>query len=240
MLVSTGTIAPFGGGTIPSGYLACDGTAVSRTTYSELFTAVGTTFGNGDGSTTFNLPDLRNRTAVPPGAILQYIIATTDSLGAAAATSLSFSSTTGIIGTTTNNNAAAGSVGEYLVANATSPVTLTSVTVTNVSSLSLTAGDWDVRGQISFLSGTTTALTRFEAAISKTSATRPTNFYDDTQPVAVLFWDSFTAGNVTFCMPLTPGRISLASTQTIYLVAYPQFTGAALTAEGFIAARRVR
>jgi len=45
--------------TVPSGYLECDGAAVSRTTYSDLFTAIGTTWGNGDGSTTFNLPDLR-------------------------------------------------------------------------------------------------------------------------------------------------------------------------------------
>ncbi len=45
----------------PSGYLYCDGTAVSRTTYSALFAAIGTAHGIGDGSTTFNLPDLRGK-----------------------------------------------------------------------------------------------------------------------------------------------------------------------------------
>lgn len=45
--------------TAPNGYLKADGTAVSRTTYDKLFTAIGTTYGTGDGSTTFNLPDLR-------------------------------------------------------------------------------------------------------------------------------------------------------------------------------------
>lgn len=45
----------------PSGWLMCDGSAVSRTTYANLFAAIGTTFGNGDGSTTFNLPDVRGR-----------------------------------------------------------------------------------------------------------------------------------------------------------------------------------
>jgi len=45
--------------TVPSGYRECDGSAVSRTTFSALFTAIGTTWGSGDGSTTFNLPDLR-------------------------------------------------------------------------------------------------------------------------------------------------------------------------------------
>lgn len=46
--------------TAPAGYLFCDGSAISRTTYSRLFAAIGTTFGAGDGSTTFNLPDLRD------------------------------------------------------------------------------------------------------------------------------------------------------------------------------------
>jgi len=50
--------------TAPSGYLLEDGTAVSRVTYSSLYTVIGTTYGVGDGSTTFNLPDSRGRTAV--------------------------------------------------------------------------------------------------------------------------------------------------------------------------------
>lgn len=54
--VPTGTILPFAGGTIPSGFLACNGAAVSRTTYSALFSAIGTKYGAGNGSTTFNLP----------------------------------------------------------------------------------------------------------------------------------------------------------------------------------------
>lgn len=61
-----GSIIPFGSSTIPAGYLLCNGQAVSRTTYSELFAAIGTAFGEGDGSTTFNVPDLRE--TVPVGA----------------------------------------------------------------------------------------------------------------------------------------------------------------------------
>lgn len=57
--VPTGSIHLFGMATAPAGYLDCDGAAVSRTTYATLFTAIGTTHGVGDGSTTFNLPDLR-------------------------------------------------------------------------------------------------------------------------------------------------------------------------------------
>jgi microcystin-dependent protein len=54
-----GQVCFFGMTTPPSGFLACDGSAVSRSQYAALFTAIGTTYGAGDGSTTFNLPDLR-------------------------------------------------------------------------------------------------------------------------------------------------------------------------------------
>ena len=57
-----GAIFPFGGTSAPSGYLMCDGSAVSRTDYSALFAVIGTSFGAGDGSTTFNVPDLREAT----------------------------------------------------------------------------------------------------------------------------------------------------------------------------------
>ena len=57
--VPTASVFALATSTVPSGYLECDGSAVSRTTYSDLFTAISTTFGSGDGSTTFNLPDLR-------------------------------------------------------------------------------------------------------------------------------------------------------------------------------------
>lgn len=54
----SGMVAFFAMQTAPSGWLAADGTAVSRTTYAALFAAIGTTFGTGDGSTTFNLPNM--------------------------------------------------------------------------------------------------------------------------------------------------------------------------------------
>lgn len=55
-LVPTGASIIFSGASVPSGYLAATGTAVSRTTYANLFSVIGTTYGSGDGSTTFNLP----------------------------------------------------------------------------------------------------------------------------------------------------------------------------------------
>lgn len=57
----TGSIIAYGSVSIPSGWLECDGSAVSRTTYANLFAVVGTSFGIGDGSTTFNLPDFTDK-----------------------------------------------------------------------------------------------------------------------------------------------------------------------------------
>lgn len=57
--ISAGTVAYLAMSTAPSGWLKANGAAVSRSTYATLFTAIGTTFGTGDGSTTFNIPDLR-------------------------------------------------------------------------------------------------------------------------------------------------------------------------------------
>jgi len=56
-----GMMMLYGGTSAPTGWLLCDGAAISRTTYLALFTAIGTAFGSGDGSTTFNVPDLRGR-----------------------------------------------------------------------------------------------------------------------------------------------------------------------------------
>ena len=56
-----GIVMPFAGSTAPQGYLLCDGSAVSRDTYSSLFTAIGTVYGAGDGSSTFNVPNLSGR-----------------------------------------------------------------------------------------------------------------------------------------------------------------------------------
>ena len=63
--IPTATIVPWSSASVPSGFLECAGAAVSRSTYSALFAIVGTTYGVGDGSTTFNLPDLQDN--IPMG-----------------------------------------------------------------------------------------------------------------------------------------------------------------------------
>lgn len=60
----SGTVSPFAGSSAPSGWLLCDGSAVSRTTYADLFSVIDETYGVGDGSTTFNVPDLKGRVPV--------------------------------------------------------------------------------------------------------------------------------------------------------------------------------
>jgi microcystin-dependent protein len=63
-----GMISPFAGSTAPTGWLMCNGQAVSRTTYSALFSLIGTTYGTGDNTTTFNIPDLMGRTPIGVGS----------------------------------------------------------------------------------------------------------------------------------------------------------------------------
>lgn len=63
----SGVIFPYGASTAPTGYLLCDGSLVSRTTYAALFAVISTGYGVGDGSTTFGLPDLRGRVPVGVG-----------------------------------------------------------------------------------------------------------------------------------------------------------------------------
>lgn len=68
LLAPVGSIHMFAGGQAPQGYLLCQGQAISRGTYGSLFAAIGTTHGVGDGSTTFNLPDLQGRVPVGKSA----------------------------------------------------------------------------------------------------------------------------------------------------------------------------
>jgi microcystin-dependent protein len=83
-----GVVVPFAGSTSPAGWELCYGQAISRTTYAGLFTTIGTTYGSGDGSTTFNLPDLRGR-----------VVAGEDDMGGTAASRLTAAGS-GITGTT--------------------------------------------------------------------------------------------------------------------------------------------
>lgn len=68
LVMPTGSILEYGGATAPTGWLLCNGSAVSRTTYAALFAVLGTTYGAGDTTTTFNVPDRRDRVGVGAGS----------------------------------------------------------------------------------------------------------------------------------------------------------------------------
>ena len=145
------------------------------------------------------------------------------------------------LGTTTNDAAAAGYVGEYLTALRAggSPLSITTATPADVTSLSLTAGDWDVWGMVYFLTGATTVFQYCEASLSATSNTRNVaSLYPFTaQSFGV---SGIVPGPSGFALNLLPERVSLASTSTRYLVAYSDFTTSTNSVAGWIKARRVR
>ena len=136
-------------------------------------------------------------------------------------------STGGIVGTTTNDNANAGSIGEYQT-NTASGVALANTVYTNVTTLSLSAGDWDVEGFCAY-GGTGTGITASVCGVNTVSATNPGG------PNSVTQFVNSLSQQVTWVT-----RLSLATTTTVYLGAQANFTGGSVTASGWLRARRVR
>lgn len=141
-------------------------------------------------------------------------------------------------GTNTNDAAAAGYVGEVITSTIAvgSAISLTTGVQANVTSISLTAGDWDVSGVVLMDSGATTNITRVGAGTSSTSAV-----LDVTKGYYNHLHSGYVPGGGQFrAMPLNTSRFSLSGTTTIYLVALASFTVSTCTAYGTISARRVR
>lgn len=164
----------------------------------------------------------------------------TPTLGAATATSITFSPTTGgIVGTTTNDNTTAGDVGEVIESSVVlgSAVSLTTGTAKTVTSISLTAGDWDVWGNVLFNPAAATTITEIVSTISTIDNTKP----------AVPNGGAYTSMHLAFgtsanSMGFFSGmrRYSLSATTTIYLIAQATFGTDVLSAYGYIGARRRR
>lgn len=143
------------------------------------------------------------------------------------------------VGTTTNDSAAAGSIGEYVESEILvggSLVSLTTGTPANVTSISLTAGDWDVWGNVGFSLNAATTLTNIIGWVSATSATLPANPNKGGQAYLNL---AFTTGGGQL-LGIPGRRFSLASTTTIYLSTQAAFGVNTCAAFGSIVARRVR
>lgn len=143
-----------------------------------------------------------------------------------------------IPGTTTNDSASAGNVGEYISSTVLSgsAVGISNGSAADVTNISLSAGDWDVYGIISFLPNAVTTISNRSSWVSGTSATLPT------EPNSGAIQRDFSTqstgnGGDQFTGVL---RISIATTTTIYLSCFSTFSGSTCSAFGMIAARRRR
>jgi hypothetical protein len=143
-------------------------------------------------------------------------------------------------GEPTTGNATAGNVGEYISSAITvgSPVALTTATVANMTSISLTAGDWDVTFTPSYIGGATTTVAFFENSISTTTATQ-----DRTDNrVGSIFYNSLAIFGtlIEAPVPVGPARFSLSSTTTVFGVVRANFATSTCSVYGTLRARRVR
>jgi hypothetical protein len=145
------------------------------------------------------------------------------------------STTNGVVGTTLADNANAGSIGE-VITNTGTNVSLTTAVSANVTSVTLTAGDWDVNGSIAFNGTSSTSTSRVVGGLSTVSATLPAQPYYYQHQYGVGGFTSATLPNGSVPMQ----RINVSTITTVYLVAQATFTASTETATGVIIARRAR
>jgi hypothetical protein len=144
-------------------------------------------------------------------------------------------STTGVAihGTNTNDNASSGFVGQYIENTVTNQAAPTSATWSDVTSITLTAGDWDISLMCNINAGTSATNVNF--GIGTASGTSTTGLISGVNSWAL---SGIVSGVVTGVVP--PYRVSISSSTTYYLKANVTYTGGGSTCSGRISARRVR
>lgn len=143
------------------------------------------------------------------------------------------STTGGVIGTTLADNANAGSYGEYPTPVSATSVALTNNTPTNIVTISLSAGDWDVTGQGLIQGAASTTFSNSLVGISTTSAT--------VGPIGSYTQMAYALGaNSGWAMPLPTVRVNVSSTTTVYCVALAVFATSTANSSCYLRARRVR
>ena len=148
------------------------------------------------------------------------------------------STTAGIVGTTAADNAQAGSVGEYMSSSVgQGSVSLSSGSLANITSLSLTAGDWDCRGNIIFQAAGSTTASLYSGWINTTSASLPGS--PNGGALTYLSGLNFGAGAINE-FPVGEIRENISTTTTVYLSGFSNFATSTMTAGGFLGCRRVR
>lgn len=160
--------------------------------------------------------------------------------GAVVLTSSPTITTPNIVGTTAVGNATAGSVGEYVssIIASGSAVSLVNNTAKNLTSISLTAGDWDVWAMFNFIPQGTTNITQFIGGVNTTTDTL--SLLGDRSAFTTYGSGGIVPGAVNCGSPMVQLRINVSSTTTVYAVAQSSFTVAGLTVWGSLQARRVR
>jgi hypothetical protein len=146
---------------------------------------------------------------------------------------------TTLMGTTTNNNAAAGQIGEFISATVLVGAAINAPTgvAFDLTTISLTAGDWDVQGQVSTTVNATTHVTAMSVWTNTVSATVPATPMGSQHGIVGI---NATVTPDPMVLPTGRMRLSLAATTTVYLSAKLTLTGGTLTCYGFIGARRRR
>jgi microcystin-dependent protein len=159
--VPVGVVVPFAGSTSPAGWELCYGQAISRTTYAGLFNTIGTTYGSGDGSTTFNVPDLRGR-----------VSAGKDDMGGTAASRL-----TSTVLTASNTLGATGGTQTHTLTSAQSgvPAHSHSIQVANVHTFTGIIGSTGHGGTVTY-----------NATTENNTAANASSAHPITQPTIVL------------------------------------------------------
>lgn len=240
-----------GGTAAAAGSFTSLNATTSGSTSTLTVTDTGASGGNirivGNGATTpaKTIRVVSGSLGVVNNAYASQILTLTDGGNLSVTGSIAPSTTAGIVGTATNDSANAGAVGEVICAqvtnggspsgcatNSNAPVSLSSNVPANITSVSLTAGDWNCWGNVAFTNGGTTVTTQSTGSINTTSATMNTLQFANSSPPS-------TAGlNIAFAVPMV--RQLLASTTTVYLVANNVFATSTSAAYGRIDCRRMR
>ena len=133
-IVPAGTIVAFGAASAPTGWKVCDDSEISRTTFARLFAVIGTSFGTGDGSANFNVPDLRDRVPLGKGTNMATLGAVTTGIAASAvmASASKSDATTAALTTGSTTQSVSTSTGTFAT-SAKDSSTSTAVTAVNTS-----------------------------------------------------------------------------------------------------------
>lgn len=201
------------------------GTPISGNLINCFGYVLGNVTGFGSGIVTF--------LQTPSSANLRAALTDETGTGAAVFGTSPTITTPNIVGTATNDSASAGSVGEFSSSTVTTG-TLTTATDTNITSISLTAGDWDLSAGYSAVGSSNPSVTDIWVSINTVTAANVNTAGQSFRIRGITMADPVSSGT------LGPLRVSLAGTTTYYLNTAVTYTGGTFAVTGIIRARRVR